>query len=194
MGSGPRTEEALRGSTACLYPLIIWATFSPPSWETRPGESIAADGSARVLLGAGDGWTRGFNPWDPAAQASSCPAVYLPCILRSSTSQWEVPHPSGKSHIPVERSLAFLPAAWEMATSTPGYLYVALTPCFPILLWDIDAHRGSFVQAKRSLSLSLFFICICVEDNHSSEGYSHHKSTMTLFSPSLSLSTVLLYN
>lgn len=44
------------------------------------------------------------------------------------------------------------------------------------------------------LSLFLFFICICVEDNHSSEGYSHHKSTMTLFSPSLSLSTVLLYN
>lgn len=54
-------------------------------------------------------------------------------------------------HIPVE-SQSFLPAAWEMAASTPRYLYVALTPCFPILLWDIDAHRGSFVQAKRSLS------------------------------------------
>lgn len=96
-------------------------------------------------------------------------------------------------HIPAE-SPSFLPAGWEMATFTPGYLSVALTPRFPISQWDIDAHCGSFVQAKRSLSLSLFFICICVEDNHSSEGYSHHKSTMTLFSPSLSLSTVLLYN
>lgn len=90
MGSRPRVEEALQGCTAqglsaCLYP--------PRFGETQRGESIAADGSARDLLGAGDGWTRGFNPWDPAAQASSCPAVY-----RHASSA--APHPSGKSVFP----------------------------------------------------------------------------------------------
>lgn len=92
-------------------------------------------------------------------------------------------------HSPVE-SASFLPAAWEMATSTPRYIYLPLTPCFPTSQSDTDAHCSSLVQTKGSLSLSLsvsfFFVCICVEDNHSSEGYSHHKSTMTLFSPSLS--------
>lgn len=111
--------------------------------ETRPGESTAADGSAWVERGAGDGWTRGLSPWDPAAQASSCLAEHH---RASSTA----PHPSGKSIFP-SNSLG-------KATSPPRYPHVALTPCFPPSLWDIAAHRGRFVQAKRSLSPSFFFL------------------------------------
>lgn len=96
------------------------------------------------------------------------------------------PHPAHgwgwEPRIPVVRPVQICPSSLGSDHCAPG----ALTPSFPISPRDKDAHRDSTLQAEGSPSL-LCFICICVEDNHSSEGYSHHKSTMTLFSPSPSL-------
>lgn len=107
----------------------------------------------------------------PLWASSSSPSTSLPMDGGGSPgSRWS------------DLSFQICPSSLRSDHCTPG----ALTPSFPISPRDKDAHRGSTVQAEGSPSL-LCFICICVEDNNSSEGYSHHKSTMTLFSPSPSL-------
>lgn len=151
MWDGEQTQGGgctVQGPFTCLHPPQFGGSSHYLAGETQPGESIITDGSMRVLLGAG----KMAGPEDSYSPGLPLPICTSLCI-----------HPP-QLHIPVE-SPSFLPAAWEVATSTPGYLYMALTPYFPVSQWDIDSHRGSFVQTKRSLSLSLslsfFYLHLC---------------------------------
>jgi len=67
--------------------------------ETHPGESIAADGSVRVLLGAAE----------MAALEGLTPGTLQ---LRPAPAQLRITLHPLQLHIPVE-SPSFLPAAWE---------------------------------------------------------------------------------
>lgn len=109
--------------------------------ETRPGESAAADGSAWVERGAGDGWTRGFSPWDPAAQASSCPAARH----RASSA---APHPSGKSIFPSNS-----PRNCHIPSQVPSR---GFNPSFPSLAAGHCCPSWWFC-ASQEVSLPLFF-------------------------------------
>lgn len=133
MGTGHGWRDPLLAETHCL-PLFpsVFLVENPSRWVHRCW-----------WLWEGLAWDKRKLTLRIQSLESFSSGLHL-CITR---------HPL-HLYIPVE-SPSFLPAAWETSTITPRYVYLPLTPYFPTSQWDADAHWSSFVQTKRSLSLSL---------------------------------------